>query len=832
MRRRVAWTVLGTLAILAAAGGGGAFWIRGRLLASLPQLDGRIQLPGLRAAVSVKRDALGIPTIRATSREDLARATGFLHAQDRFFQMDLARRRAAGELAELVGPAALPVDRQTRLHRFRALARKTVGGLADRDRRILAAYTAGVNAGLSQLGAPPFEYLLLRQQPQPWREEDTMLVVLSMFLTLQDSEGTYESTLATMRDVLPAAMVDFLAPVGTEWDTPVQGDALAVPPIPGPDIYNLRARRQGKQPIQLPPPRPEVVDLPTPNFPPTVATPDTFGSWTGEDHWALGVDNRNGAIGSNSFAVAGRLTASGSALVANDMHLAVRVPNTWYRATFVWSDPTGKSHLVAGVTLPGHPAMVIGSNEHIAWGFTNTYADFADIVLLDIDRREPDRYRTPHGWKPFEHYDEVIKVAGQADEHLAVTWTIWGPVIDPDHAGRPRALRWVAHSIDQQITTATPLESATTIEEALAEANGLAAPGQNMVVADRSGRVAWSIFGSIPRRSGMTGDTPLSWADGTHGWNGWLDDDEYPRIVAPPGGRIWSANNRVTDESTGRVLGNGNYEVGSRARIIRDRLMASDRFEPRDLLDIQLDTSASFLARWRDLILRTLTASDLSGRADRTEFRDVVRGQWSGQVTADSAAYLLTRLFRERVSERVFGFLLSECYEADATFDYRFIRRREGPIWKAVTEQPLHLLDPAFSDWHELLLTSIDEVIARVRADHPGPLNDRQWGEYNVTRYRHPLSGAAPFLWRWLDMPAQPLPGDLYTPNMHWGINAPSERMVVSPGREIEGLMDMPTGQSGHPLSPFYANSHPAWVAGSMSPLLGGPAIHSITFAP
>lgn len=166
MRRRVAWAVFGVLVILLAAAAAGAIWVRGRLDASLPLLDGQHALTGLAARVSITRDALGIPTITATSREDLARATGFVHAQDRFFQMDLARRRAAGELAELVGARALTVDRQTRLHRFRAVARRAVASASERDRRLLSAYTAGVNAGLAALGERPFEYFCCDSSPR------------------------------------------------------------------------------------------------------------------------------------------------------------------------------------------------------------------------------------------------------------------------------------------------------------------------------------------------------------------------------------------------------------------------------------------------------------------------------------------------------------------------------------------------------------------------------------------------------------------------------------------------------------------------------------------
>ena len=198
---------VGALLVLGLAGGG--WWAYGRLSASLPRLDGQLKLAGLSAPVTVERDRLGIPTIRGGSRQDVARATGFLHAQDRFFQMDLARRRAAGELSALVGPQALPVDRQTRKHRLRPEARTAVALLSHEDQGVLEAYVSGVNAGLQALAAPPFEYTLLRQDPAPWRPEDTMLVVLSMFLTLQDEDGEYESSLATMQEVLPPEMFDF-----------------------------------------------------------------------------------------------------------------------------------------------------------------------------------------------------------------------------------------------------------------------------------------------------------------------------------------------------------------------------------------------------------------------------------------------------------------------------------------------------------------------------------------------------------------------------------------------------------------------------------------------
>lgn len=797
MRRRIVLIA----AILLAAAVAAAVWVRHELTGSLPVLDGTLRLEGLSAPVTVARDALGIPVIRGATREDVARATGFLHAQDRFFQMDLNRRLAAGELAALVGRIAVPFDREIRRHRFRAQATRAVSLLGSRDRALLDAYTAGVNSGLRALNAAPFEYLLLRQAPQPWHAEDSMLVVLAMFITLQDADGSYESALATMNGVLPAAMFEFMASAGTDWDAPIAGERVPALPVPGPEVYDLRSRRKGKPDVQLVPTR-------------------------------SALRRREAAIGSNNWVVAGRLTDSGAPMLANDMHLDVRVPNVWYRAQFEWrrdGDPAD-FHKAIGVTLPGAPAMVVGSNTFVAWGFTNTYADWSDIVLLDVDPDDPTRYRTPAGWQTFVTYDEVIEIAGEDDLHLPVTWTTWGPVLAPDFRGRPRAYRWVAHSAEQLAASVTPMESATTVAQAFDEANGLGAPGQNMVVADRDGHIGWTVYGSIPRRMGIDGRLPASWSDGTRGWDGWLADAEYPRVIDPPSGRIWTANARVVDGAMLGSLGDGGYEVGSRATIIRDRLMASERFDRDDMLGLQLDARAVFLARWRDLILETLTPAVVAQQRNRREFRDLVERSWDGHASPQSVGYRLTRMFREQVSEAVMTFVLSECYAADVRFDHTVLRRREGPIWTLITKRPAHLLDPQYASWDGLLIRAIDDTIARAR--DAGDLADRVWSEYNAADYRHPLARSIPFFGRWLNMPATPLPGDLFTVRMTWGPATASERLVVSPGREAEGIMHMPTGQSGHPLSPFYANSHDAWVRGEATPLLAGRENHRLTLTP
>lgn len=357
---------------------GGYAFLRG----SAPVLDGTLQLAGLTAPVIVNRDDLGVPTISAANRLDAVRALGFLHAQDRFFQMDLLRRLAAGELAELVGPAAVKVDEQHRLFRLRAVAREVLAQATPKQRALINAYTAGVNAGLHALKTRPFEYGILMQRPRLWRPEDSVLVIFAMYFDLQDADDRRESELALMRDTLPAPLFVFLNAQGTQWDAPLTGKPFGTPPIPGGDAVDLRR-------------------WPAADF---AAVPVASGG-------ALQVE------GSNNFAVAAAHSADSHAMLANDMHLELQVPNIWYRAQLIYPDPARPRQLVSvnGVTLPGVPVMVAGSNGHVAWGYTNSYGDWVDLVMLHTKADDPNYYLTPGGWRAFVHHKEIIRVAGHKD---------------------------------------------------------------------------------------------------------------------------------------------------------------------------------------------------------------------------------------------------------------------------------------------------------------------------------------------------------------------------------------------------------------------------------
>jgi penicillin amidase len=804
MTRRVIRGLLILLGILALAVMAGGVYARSQMRASLPQVDGTAAIAGLTANVRVDRDALGVPTITGATREDVARALGFLHAQDRFFQMDLQRRQPAGELSGLVGPRAMEVDEGMRLHRFRDVARRALA-LADPSYRgMLDAYAAGVNAGLKALGAPPFEYLVLRATPEPWTTEDSILTVLAMFNTLQGRQAAFEQSHGALRDTLPEPMFRFLSTAGSEWETPVVGSPIVRPPIPGPDVFDLRRVHQTATLRGLRKENPlRVLEG---------SEPEILAS-----------------VGSNNWAVDGAHSASGAAILANDMHLSIAVPIIWYRASMAFPDPEQPSvnRQLAGVTLPGLPGLVVGSNGDVAWGFTNTGGDWSDLVGLEPDPREPKKYLTPDGPKAFDVYEETIAAKGAAVKRVAIKWTIWGPVVWKDARGREYAQRWVAHDANALASDVTKPERARTVTDLLQAVAGLGIPNQNVTMVDRSGRIAWTIGGTIPKRVGHDGMTPESWADGTRRWDGYLTPAEFPRIADPKDGRIWTANAPVVDGAMLASIGDGGYADGIRARLIRDRLMRLEDATPQDMLSIQLEDRALFLERWRQLLLATLKSS--SGA--RAQYRDLVDTGWTGRASTGSVGYRLVKEFRMLFVRRVMTSLTAPALAVDPTFDYTRLLRGEGPVWQIISERPMHLLDPKYKTWDEAILDTVDAVIAQL-TEGGKSLADRTWGEANSAEIRHPLAGAIPFFGKYLNMPGDPLPGDVYTPRASTPRSGPSERMVVSPGRENEGILEIPTGQSGHPLSPHYGDQYRAWLIGEPTPFLPGRTVTTLTLTP
>jgi penicillin G amidase len=818
-------------------------WFFWRLQASVPKLEGTEAVSGLSSEVIVDRDALGVATVRGQTRLDVARGLGWLHAQERFFQMDLLRRSAAGEIAELFGRRTLTRDRRVRRHGFRQLAEQVASTLEPGDRAVLESYTAGVNAGLAALRARPFEYLILRATPQPWRLEDSVLVIYAMTLDLQEDTGRYERSMMALRDEFGSGAVSFFNPLVLPVDAALDGTTAPLPPIPGPNVVDLRARQLG---INLPrgegPARRD-------NQPGPAALDRLSHSRTAAlepSHPPFRTRDPEAVPGSNAFAIAGTHTASGVALLANDMHLDLGVPNIWFRASLEWSDGSpgaaAASHRVTGVTLPGTPLVVAGSNGKIAWGFTNSYTDTSDLVVVENMPGLDTWYFAPghpDGVK-VEQRTDVIRVKGGADVAVEYPWTIWGPIVGEDERGRPLALRWTAHDPDATNFRLIGLETAANVSEAIAVAHTAGIPTQNFLVADAAGDIGWTIAGRLPKRAGYDGRLPVSWAFGDRRWDGFVPPGEMPVVTTRAGasaaattaldGRIWSANQRHVGGKALGVLGDGDYARPYRAAQIRDGLAALERATPRDLLAVQLDDRALFLAPWHALLMEALTPVATEKKKGRAALRRFAE-PWEGRASIDAVSYRIVREFRIAVYARLFGPLFASCREAFPQFSWSGFQL-EPAVWALLREKPLHLLAPEFETWDDLLVAAADDVVGHF--DRAGvTLPHANWGWSNTAQIRHPFGNLVPaWISTWLNMPAAPLPGGDDMPRVQTPVHGASERLVVAPGLEEEGIFHMPGGQSAHPLSPFYRAGHEAWVRGEPTPFLPGQTEYTLTLTP
>jgi len=798
--RALAWTA-GAALLLGAVAGTWGWW---RLRACLPQLQGEARLAGLAAPVHVSRDRLGVPSVRATTEADAYRALGWLHAQDRFFQMDLMRRRADGGLSALFGAKALEMDRWAARMDFRAHATAALAALPEDQLRLLEAYTAGVNAGLAALASPPWEYAVLRATPREWEPLDSLLCGYAMITDLQDG-GDYERRLAVLRDTLGQDATDFLAPLLSPDDAPLDGSTAPLPRPPARDHINLRRGLEGDL-SQLASPQ----GIPQPLLSP------------------LPVDG----AGSNAMAVSGtKAAAGGAALVGNDMHLHLGIPNTWYRAQLSW-DGTGEGARLSlcGLTLPGVPMLVSGSNGQVAWGFTVAYADTSDLVLVEEDPLDSTQYRVGTGWEKFETRSRQILV-GSRTETYTYRSTRWGPVIGPAGTRRHYALLWTALSpkaVDLAFTRMARVRDAASAAR-LADDCGL--PALNMIVGDRQGNIAWTVAGRLPERRGYSGRFPVPHTDGDREWLGLLPAARHPLVLSPSTGFLGSSNERLYGGDTLALLGDGGYESAYRGRQLREDLArlcsgADHSLRPADLLAVQLDDRALALGRWRERLLARLDAQALAGHQERAALKSVVEN-WIPKADPDSAGYLLVRQFRRTVESLALRPLLQPCYDADPGFRSHGFRS-EAALWRLLEDKPAHLLRPKYDSWEALELEAADQVLRTC-----GDPAKATWGERNRARIRHPFGLFLPdFLAGLLGMPAEPLAGDHDMPRVAAPDFGASERFVVAPGHEEEGLLHMPGGQSGNPLSPFFSAGHEDWVHGRPSPFLPGTPEHQLTLSP
>lgn len=805
MRIAIALVGLAVLAVVI-----GYLLLRG----SLAQTRGTIRLPGLSGTVVVRRDDHGVPTIRASDALDAWRVLGYLEAQDRFTQMDFMRRMAAGDLSALVGPAALKLDRAHARFDLRARAERIYLDAPSAERARLEAFTLGVNEGLSALSVRPWPYLLMHVRPRPWRPEDCVLVIYAMGWLLQDPTGKRKQALAALRSLYPASVTNFLDAPDTHWAAPVAGKPPSLPPIPGTTAIDLSAA-----PSTAPAPAPATarvayLSLPRPH------------------------------PGSNSFAISGYLSQSGHALIANDPHLTLRVPPTWYRARLVYpaaSASAASPTTLTGVFLPGMPALVIGTNGHVAWGLTNSGGDWTDLVRVKpvasatAAHGSAPTYATPDGTQTMAVQHELISVRGEAARAFTSRQTIWGPVIGTAPGGALLVSHWALAQPGGVNLAFMELDSVRSVQQALTLAAHAGIPAQNLVVADDQGHIGWTVAGRIPqRKAGCDYSVPQSWANGHCGWTGWLDPGSYPRIVDPPQGFIVTANNRVDDtESALLALGSEGFADGARAHQITgdlQRLSQQGQITARDLQSVQLDDRAVFLTRWHNLLLKVLAPSALDFHPRRKALRDAVK-DWGAHAAVDSVGYRLVRLFRSEVVQAVFAPELKRLHSRDPGARLPFADQIEGPLWRLIKARPRNWLNPAYPTWNALLVHAADAVIHRLWRPGDG-FAAATWGARNTVRIDNPLAAALGPLGHWLNMPPTPLPGDTNMPRVQTPDFGASMRMVVAPLPSAPGLFELPGGESGQPLSPWYGDEFRAWARGRPTLLAPGAARRTLKFIP
>ncbi|HEX2099675.1 MAG TPA: penicillin acylase family protein, partial [Candidatus Synoicihabitans sp.] len=464
--------------------------------------------------------------------------------------------------------------------------------------------------------------------------------------------------------------------------------------------------------------------------------------------------------------------------------------------------------------------------------------DTGDLLVLDLNQVAPDiYYHRGRDLLEFEQRRDTIVVKGEEPVTVKSTWTIWGPIVNRTDRGKQLVHHWTMHDPAAANLELLELAEAGTVEEGLAIAHRCGIPPQNIVLADHTGAIAWTIAGRLPRRFGYDGRFPVSWTYGDRGWDGYLSPAETPVWRGGDlGGAIWSANQRHVGGELYSRLGDNAYYEGDRAAQIQANLARlgtteATKAQPADLLAIQLDTRGRWLDRWRHLVLAALDEAAVAGHDARAEFRRLVAEDGDLRAEPGSVNYRLVRQWHDELLDLTLAPIFARCVAADPHFDFRLLRTEEA-VWALHEMQPMHLLAAQHASWRELRLAAVDAVIHNLRERNVA-LSEATWGARNRAKIRHPFSSLLPIgLGSMLDLPDDPLPGDQHLPRVQRPSFGASLRFVVAPGRESEGIMHLPGGQSGHPLSPYYRAGHRAWVEGRPLPLLPGEPVHTLEFQP
>jgi penicillin G amidase len=772
--RRFLLPVCGAILLLLIAA---AAWLSHLTHSALPPLDGSVSVPGLGAPVSVTRDKQGVPTIDAVNLDDLFFAQGYVTAQDRLFQMDLMRRAAAGELSEIVGEVALKHDRQQRILGLRAQAEKGVGDLTPDDRKQFEEYARGVNAYInSHRNRLPLEFRLLHYSPRPWTIHDSVMIAYQMVETLSTSPQaalTREKVLAKLGPELSADLY-----VNSSWRDH--------PPTVSTRDQSTSPQAHGNS----------APDALTSAFPKQIADPlETLLQPFFRDEIL--------PIGSNNWVVSGEHTVSGKPLLSNDMHLGHQMPNLWYEAHLRSGD-----FEVAGVTLPGHPYVIVGHNRKIAWGFTNLGPTVEDLYVETFN--DSGQYLTPDGWKQPESRREVIHVKGQPDVVLSVDTTRHGPIVTELAPGETRkiALRWTLY--DGVRDPFFQVDSAQNWDEFRRAFSEFDAPGQNVVYADVDGNIGYQATGKVPIRAAGDGSLPVPGSDNSHEWTGFIPFDQMPSVLNPPSGIIATANGRITPDGFSPSI-SVEWEAPWRTDRIYSVLGSGKKFSAADMLSLQADIYSELDRFLADKIVYAVdhakTATSMARQA-----ANILR-DWNGQMDENAVAPTITTRTRSELMRLLLEPKLGPApRDGHAVLSWKSYHWMMETVWleNVLTHEPPRWLPPNYPDYNELISAALEQALAKA----PARLDSWTWGPQNTVTIQNPVLSKVPVIGGWTGPGMVPQSGSVYTVKAVGRNYGPSERFTADLSNFDASTLNAVTGQSGNFLSPYYLDQWNAWYTG------------------
>lgn len=794
----VTFGVILVLAALLAAGF--VLWLRAATKAALPQLDGNVRVAGLSAPVNVQRDDHGVPHIEAANQDDLFFAQGYVTAQDRLWQMDMYRRNANGELAEVLGSSLVKHDVAQRVLGFRNQARRIYAAMNPADRRWLDDYARGVNAFIAEHQHDlPEEFRLLIYKPKPWTGPDSISMGVMMIDTLDTHwDVKYVRGLIDAKLHNPQLETE-LYPVGSWRDHPPTGEKIELTQPPPPpldeDTGADRAEKQGTG---------EQGDKGTQRRARAIAAIDVRSLRT-----TLGLPECNNCgSGSNNWVVSGAHTASGKPLLSNDMHLQLSEPNIWYMA-----DLRAPGFHAEGVTLPGMPMVIAGHNEHVAWGFTALYADVQDLYLETLDGHG--HYKAPDGtWKPLSVDRETIRVRGGHDVTVNVQSTGHGPIVTPVIPGetRPIALRWTLYDPSLHSVPLYEMNTARNWAEFSAAIQNWVWPTQNLVYADDQGHIAYHAVGRVPLRPAGLMGAPI--ADSEHEWQGYIPFDAMPSQFDPPSGFLATANSRVTTDGSPYPL-TLEWIDPYRAERIYKLLDGRAGLTPSDMLATQTDIYSDVD---QELGHRFAYAIDHTANTDARlrQAADLMQS-WDGRVTKDSAAASIVDQARYALWPLILtpklGSKLAQEYRwGEKNFAEEQIIMGGSPAW----------VPPGYKDWDAVLT----EAVRRGMENGHAPADVSRWayGSWHRVNIEHPLASMLPLLARIAGTGPQPMSGDTTTVKQVSLTVAPSQRFTMDWSKVDGSTENIVMGESSNPYSAYYRDQWAYWYNGTTFAMPFSPA--------